>query len=122
MKELLIVCACVIAPSMAVSCVESDLVINDFNVSPVSLKNGEELTLSVEISEETNVKDITVAFYFDDVCIGEVTSEPYSLTYLVTGCEPGIHTVTCNVSYDRKGFLVSQRGGSTYSDTVSVME
>lgn len=60
---------------MAVSCVESDLVINDFNVSPVSLKNGEELTLSVEISEETNVKDITVAFYFDDVCIGEVTSE-----------------------------------------------
>ena len=95
---------------------ESDLVINDFSVSPVSLKNGEELMLSVEISEET------VTFYFDDVCIGEVTSKPYNLTYLVTGYDPGPHTVTCSVSYDRKGFLVSQRGGSTYSGTVSVIE
>ncbi len=101
---------------------ESDLVINDFSVSPVSLKNGEELMLSVEISEETNVKGISVTFYFDDVCIGEVTSKPYNLTYLVTGYDPGPHTVTCSVSYDRKGFLVSQRGGSTYSGTVSVIE
>lgn len=122
MKKIFYLCVLFLAFVMTSSCIKSTITVESFSVFPLSLRNGENLTMSVEIGEETNVKDIVVTFYIDGQVVGEATAEPYSLEYTVSGYTSGDHDVSCVVSYSRKSLGVSQSSSTEYNTSVYIIE
>lgn len=113
-----LLCAAALA---AGSCtVESELSIARISI-PASVRNGEELLMTVEIESE-NVKNIEVTFSFDGKIVGAYTNPPYECRYVVDGYEPGFYKVVCLVTAGDKSPFVSQTSEAVYSTSVLVTE
>lgn len=122
MKKLFCLAVLSAVAMMTFSCAKSNFVVNGFSVTPSSARNGDEVVLSVDIGQESNVKEITATFCIDGAYIGETSSAPYALTYVVTGLEPGSHDVSCSVTASDRSLSISQKSSVELSATLYVRE
>lgn len=90
-------------------------------VTPTEVRNGEEITISFEKSEDTNV-DFKAEVFWEDVKIGEVSKDPYQMKYVVNETENGFHTIRCTISYGKKKGTTSSVGVVKKFAIINVVE
>jgi hypothetical protein len=103
------------------SCSEKIVFNVSMEVTPTEVKNGDEITISIVKSEDTNV-DFKAEVFWEDEKIGEVSKAPYQLKYVVDGMEEGFYTINSIISYGKKKGTISSSGTFKTSKIIYVTE
>ena len=104
-----------------ISCTETNVFNVSLEVTPKEVKNGEEITISIVKSEDTNV-DFKAEIFWEDMKIGEISKAPYELRYLVSGVEEGFYKISSTISYKNQSGTMSSSNTSKMSKTIYVTE
>lgn len=103
------------------SCTQKIVFDVSMEVTPTEVRNGEEITISIVKSEDTNV-DFKAEIFWEDMKIGEISKAPYEMKYVVSGVEEGFYQIGSIVSYKSKSGTVSSSNSSKMSKTIYVVE
>ena len=103
------------------SCTETNVFNVSLEVTPMEVKNGEEITISIVKSEDTNV-DFKAEIFWEDTKIGEISKAPYELKYVVSGVEEGFYKIGSVISYKSQSGTMSSSNTSKMSKTIYVTE
>lgn len=103
------------------SCSEEIVFNVSMEVTPTEVRNGEEITISIVKSEDTNV-DFKAEVFWEDEKIGEVSKAPYQMKYVVDGMEEGFYTINSTISYGKKKGTMSSSGTLKTSKIIYVTE
>ena len=103
------------------SCSEEIVFNVSMEVTPTEVKNGDEITISIIKSEDTNV-DFKAEVFWEDEKIGEVSKAPYQLKYVVKDAEKGFYSINSTISYDKKKVAISSSGTLKTSKIIYVTE
>ena len=71
---------------------------------------GEEITMTFNPGEDTNVNFTLVEFFWDNEKIGEVKNKPYRLKYSTDNVRSGFYIVSCKASYQKRKGTTKTRG------------
>lgn len=109
MKYLLLLSAVSVMMLCIVSC---SVVIDDpsLELSSSIVKSGEEITMTFNPGEDTNVNFTLVEFFWDNEKIGEVKNKPYRLKYSTDNVRSGFYIVSCKASYQKRKGTTKTRG------------
>lgn len=94
-------------------CIAScSVVIDDpsLELSSTTVNRGEEIILTFNPGEDTNVNFTLVEFFWDNEKIGEAKGKPYQLKYSIGNVRPGFYIVSCKASYQKRKGTTKTRG------------
>lgn len=120
MKNLFVFIVSVLAVFLS-SYTETNVFNVSLEVTPMEVKNGEEITVSIVKNEDTNV-DFKAEIFWEDMKISEISKAPYELKYVVSGVEEGFYKIGSVISYKSQSGLMSSSNTSRMSKTIYVTE
>ena len=94
-------------------CIAScSVVIDDpsLELSSSTINCGEEIILTFNPGEDTNVDFNLVEFFWSNEKIGEAKGKPYQLKYSIGNVRPGFYIVSCKASYHKRKGTTKRRG------------
>ena len=103
------------------SCTETNVFNVSLEVTPKEVKNGEEITISIVKSEDTNV-DFKAEIFWENMKIGEISKALYELKYAVSDVEEGFYKISSIISYKSQSGAMSSSNTSKMSKTIYVTE
>ena len=88
------------------------VVIDDpsLELSSSTINCGEEITMTFNPGEDTNVDFNLVEFFWSNEKIGEAKGKPYQLKYSIGNVRPGFYIVSCKASYQKRKGTTKTRG------------
>ena len=90
-------------------------------VTPTEVSNGDEITISIIKSEDTNV-DFKAEIFWENEKIGEVSKAPYELKYVVSDVEEGFYQIGSIISSKSQSGTTSSSNTFKMSKTIYVVE
>lgn len=120
MKKLFVTVVSVLSVLLT-SCSEDIVFSVSMEVTPTEVRNGDEITVSIVKSKDTNV-DFKAEIFWEDMKIGEVSKAPYDLKYVVSGVEEGFYKIGSVISYKSQSGTMSSSNTSKMSKTIYVVE
>ena len=94
-----------------VSCSSEVIVDNpSLELSSSTFNSGEEVILTFDPGEDTNVDFNLVEFFWSNEKIGEAKGKPYQLKYSIGNVRPGFYIVSCKASYQKRKGTTKTRG------------
>lgn len=119
MKNLFVLIVSVLVVFLA-SCTQSSVFSVSMEVTPMEVRNGDEITIALVKGEDTNV-DFKAEVFWEDIKIGEILNQPYQLRYVVNGVEEGFYNIRALVSYKNKSGTMSSSSSFNLSRSIYVV-